>query len=244
MDTTYLREIGLTDNEIRVYLEALKRGEALASELAESTGVNRTLTYQILNNLMKRGLLSYVIKNNIKYFKAANPSKIIDFLKEKEMNIQKLIPDLLKLAKPQEKKYSVELYEGEEGLKTILSDIIRSKPKEFLDFTSGMTTVILPLYYMENWENKRIKAKIPARFLFNDTEIGRRRGNQISKLKYSEVRYLPKGLISPSHIYIYGDKLVIALWGKEFRFGIRVKSQEIADRFREFFEWFWKMSKK
>lgn len=244
MDTTYLREIGLTDNEIRIYLEALKRGESLASELAESTGVNRTLTYQILNNLMKRGLLSYVIKNNVKYFKAATPTKIIDFLKEKEMNIQKLIPDLLKLAKPQEKKYSVELYEGEEGLKTILNDIIRSKPKEFLDFTSGMTTVILPLYYMENWENKRIKAKIPARFLFNDTEIGRKRGSQLAKLKYSEVRYLPKDLISPSHIYIYEDKLVITLWGKEFRFGIRLKSQEIANRFREFFEWFWKLGKK
>lgn len=244
METTYLREIGMTDNEIRIFLELLKMKEALASDLSERARVNRTLTYQILNKLMKRGLISYVIKNNTKYFKAAHPSKLLDFLKEKEMNIQKIIPKLLKLVKPKEKKYSAELYEGIEGLKTILNDVVRSKPKEFLDFTSGMTTVLLPSYYMDNWEKKRVKAKISARFLFNNTEIGRKRGRQLAKLKISQVKYLPKGLMSPSHIYIYGNKVAITLWVKDFSFGILIKSQEIARRFTEFFNWFWKIAKK
>lgn len=244
METRYLKEIGLTDNEIRIYLELLNLGEALASELSNRTGINRTLTYQILNNLLRRGLISYVIKNNVKYFKAAHPSKLVDFLKEKETNIQRLIPDLLKLVKPTEKKYSVELYEGKEGLKTILNDVIRSRPKEFLDFTSGMTLILLPVYYIDNWEKKRLKANIYARFLFNKTDIGKKRGVQLSKLPKSEVRYLPEGFSAPSHIYIYGDKLGITLWEGDFPFGILIKSKEIADRFREFFEWFWKLSKK
>ena len=116
METKFLKDIGLTDNEIRIYLELIKLNEALASELADRTGVNRTLTYQILKNLLKKGLIAYVIKNNVKYFKAGHPSKLIDFLNEKQMNIQKLIPDLEKLPLPKEKKYSVELYEGKEGL--------------------------------------------------------------------------------------------------------------------------------
>ena len=62
METSLLREIGLTDNEIRIYIELLKQGEALASELANRTKVNRTLTYQILNKLIEWGLISYVIK--------------------------------------------------------------------------------------------------------------------------------------------------------------------------------------
>ena len=243
MNTEHLREIGLTDNEIRIYLELLKQGEALASELANRTKVNRTLTYQILNKLLERGLISYVIKNNTKYFKSAHPSKLIDFLKDKELNIQELIPELSKLTKSKEKKYDVELYEGLEGLKTILNDVIRTKPKEFLDLTSGMTTIISPPYYMDNWEKRRIKAKIYGRFLFNYTEIGRKRGKQLAKLKLSKVKYLPKGLMSPSHIYIYENKVGITLWEKESLFGILIKSQEIANRFREFFNWFWKISK-
>jgi len=41
MDTSYLKEIGLTDNEIRIYLELLKSEEALASELSDKTNVNQ-----------------------------------------------------------------------------------------------------------------------------------------------------------------------------------------------------------
>ncbi len=243
METKFLKDIGLTDNEIWIYMELLRLGEALASELSDRTNVNRTLTYQILNNLLKRGLISYVIKNNIKYFKASHPSKLVDFLKEKEQNIQKLVPELMKLSKPKEKSYSVELYEGKEGLKTVLNDVVRSKPKEFLDMTSGMTTVVLHEHYMDNWEVKRIKAGIYARFLFNDTKIGKDRGKQVGKLRKTGVRYLPKGLMSPSHIYVYGNKVAIGLWEKEFPFAILIKSKEIAARFKEFFEWFWRLSK-
>ncbi|MDO8740693.1 MAG: helix-turn-helix domain-containing protein [Candidatus Woesearchaeota archaeon] len=244
METDFLKDIGLTDNEIRVYLELLKLGEALASELSDRTNVNRTLTYQILSNLMKRGLISYVIKNNIKYFKAANPSKLLDFLKEKEINIERLIPELFKLTPPKEKKYSVELYEGKEGLKTIMNDIIRSKPKEWLDFTSGLTVEILPEFFMDKWNKSRIKEKIKARILINNTPEGRKRGKDLEKLKFTEIRYLPEDLKSPSHIYIYGNKVGIALWVKEFPFGVLIESEEIANRFREFFEWFWRLSKK
>ena len=36
-----MKEIGLTDNEIRIYLELLKSEEALASELSDKTNVNQ-----------------------------------------------------------------------------------------------------------------------------------------------------------------------------------------------------------
>jgi len=242
METQTLKEIGLSDNEIRIYVELLKQEEALASELADATKVNRTLTYQILNNLLKRGLISYFIKNNIKYFKEASPNKILDFWKEKENNIQQLIPELFKLVKTEKKSYSVELYEGKEGLKTIINDIIRTKPKEWLDFTAGLTTEILPDYFMENWERKRLKAKIKAKFLVNQTQEGLKRGKELSKLNLSEIKYLPKGFEIPSHIYIYGDKVAITLWTKDLPFGVLIKSREIADRFKEFFEWFWKLA--
>ncbi|MDP2750114.1 MAG: helix-turn-helix domain-containing protein [Nanoarchaeota archaeon] len=244
MDADALRELGFTDNETRVYIELLKREDALASDLADKTGVNRTLVYQILHRLIKKGLVSYVIKNNAKYFKAAHPDKLISFLKEKEHNIQKLIPELLNLKAHEEKKYSVELYEGTEGLKTILNDVVRTKPKEFLDMTSGKTVIILPRYLMEQWHRKRINANIKARLLYNRTSIGIRREKEMSLLPKTEARLLPPGLKSPSHIYIYGDNVAITLWEKEIPFGIIVHSKEMAERFTEFFDWFWKFAKK
>lgn len=242
METQHLKEIGFTDNEIRIYLELLKRNETLVSELADATSVNRTLTYQILKNLTKRGVVGYVIKNNVKYFKAAHPSRLLEFLKEKEYKIENMISELLNLSKPQSKNYTVELYDGKEGLKTVMNDILRTKPKEWLDITSGLTIDVLPDFFMEQWEKRRVKAKIKARFLLNSTSEGKKRGRQLEKLKLSEVKYLPKKLQSPSHIYIYGDKVGISLWSKDFPFSIVIKNEEVTKRFKEFFEWFWNNS--
>ncbi len=83
----------------------------------------------------------------------------MDFLKEKELSLQGIMPQLLELAKPKTKKPIVELYEGKEGLKTILNDVVRTKPKEFLDWTSGVTTIVLP-YFINKWKKERAKAGI------------------------------------------------------------------------------------
>lgn len=243
MDKTVLVKIGLSNNEAEVYLLLLRLEEDLASNIAEKSNISRPHIYDTLAKLVEKGLASYVIKNNRRCYRAVNPSKLMDFLKEKELNLGKVMPQLLELAKPKTKKPIVELYESKEGLKTILNDVIRTKPKEFLDLTSGMTTVVLP-YFMDNWEKRRVDAGIKGRFIFNDTKIGRKRAKEIMYLPLMELRFFPKGFESPSHIYVYGDKLAITLWTKEFPFGILVENKEIANRFREFFNWFWKISKK
>ncbi|MCX6799014.1 MAG: hypothetical protein NTW59_02880 [Candidatus Diapherotrites archaeon] len=243
MDPFILKEIGFSENEIKVYMELQKSQMLGASELARRAAINRTLCYQILNKLISKGLVGYVIKNNVKFFMAAHPSKLIDYLKEKQQAVSQLIPLMLEMRPVAERDYSAELFEGKEGLKTIMNDIIRSKPKEWLDLTSGMTTILLPEYYMQQWEKKRAYAKIRARFLVNDTPEGRERGKSLVNLKLSQTRYLPKGLIAPCHIYVYGNKVGITLWSEDSPFGVLIKSREIAQRFSEFFNWLWKISK-
>ena len=241
MDTSALKELGFTENEISVYLELLK-SEATASQLSRRTGINRTLAYQVLGRLFRIGLVSHTLQDDVKVFKAGHPSKLLAYLQDKELGVRNLLPELLALAPREKRTHSVELYEGKEGLKTLMNDILRLRPKEWLDITSGQTVDVLPDYFMDNWEKKRAKAGIHARFLVNSTEQGRKRGSQLSALKFSQVRYLPKGLYSPAHIYVYANKVGIALWEREFPFGVIIESREIASRFREFFEWFWRKS--
>ncbi|MBI2130053.1 helix-turn-helix domain-containing protein [Candidatus Woesearchaeota archaeon] len=241
MDRTALTNMGLSNNEADVYLLLLEQEEALASDIAEKSKISRPHIYDTLAKLVDKGLASNIIKNNRRYFRAVNPGKLMDFLREKELSLQNIMPQLLELAKHKTKKPVVELYEGKEGLKTILNDVIKTKPREFLDWTSGKTTLVLP-YFIDKWEIERAKAKVYSRFLMNDTPEGRKRGAELLKFDQCELRYLPKGMETPSHIYIYGDKLAITLWTKDFPFGILVHNKEIADRFKEFFNWFWKIS--
>ena len=59
-----LREAGLTGNESKVYYELLKKGQLSANQLAKNIGMDRTLTYTVLNHLIEKGMVSYTIKSN------------------------------------------------------------------------------------------------------------------------------------------------------------------------------------
>ena len=65
MEEELLAEFGLTRNEIRVYLTLLKMGSALAGEITEKTGIHRRNIYDSLERLQEKGLVSFVIINNI-----------------------------------------------------------------------------------------------------------------------------------------------------------------------------------
>ena len=78
MDKEILQEVGLNDKEAIIYFELLKEKIANASKLAKLTKINRTTVYLELENLTRKGLVSYVIKNSKRYYQAALPEKLLD----------------------------------------------------------------------------------------------------------------------------------------------------------------------
>ena len=93
MELSRIEELGLTKHEAIVYKALLELGETKTGAIVKTTNLHRVLIYDALESLIKKGLASYVIKENIKYFKAANPERILDFLKEKEEIANEIIPD-------------------------------------------------------------------------------------------------------------------------------------------------------
>jgi len=243
-----LRRIGLLDNEIKIYLTLLKMGSALASELAEKTDFHRVYVYDVLKSLTNKGLVTYVIKNNKKYFDVISPNKILDLLKEKEdeikkqeQEIQKILPQLLLLHKPRKNRPIVEVYEGKEGMKTIFNDILRTK-KEWLTIGgTGHVPKVLP-YFIPGWHLKRKKAKIKARAIFYDTKNGRKRGKEFLNIGLAEVKHMPKEYVLPATIYLWENKTAIVLISEEKPYGILIESKEITKSFKAYFELVWRMS--
>ena len=60
----HLTKAGLTGNESKIYLELLKNEELTANELSKKVSMDRTLAYTVLNHLIEKGLISYIIKQN------------------------------------------------------------------------------------------------------------------------------------------------------------------------------------
>ena len=70
MDTKILERVGLTKNEIKIYLALLELGTTTTGPLTRKAGIHASRVYESLNNLIKKGLVSFVIKANIKHFSA------------------------------------------------------------------------------------------------------------------------------------------------------------------------------
>ncbi len=239
MDLKALEGLGLNRNEAKVYLALLDTGPSLAGGIARESGINRRSVYDATKQLSEKGLVSHVLVNGKMQFQPADPARLMEMAKEMGAGIEAMLPAMQEAFSKAREKLEVEVFTGKEGLKSILGDVLEVRPREFLTITSGMTTVLLP-YYIDKWHERRVRAGIRMRMLMNDTELGRKRGRSFGGGTLSEVRYLPKGFETPSHIYIYGDKVAVTIWALDHPSGILIDNAGVASRFAEFFEWFWK----
>jgi len=127
-----LKQAGLTGNQTKVYLELTKKGELSANQLSKNLGLDRTLTYTILNNLVEKGQISHITKENKKFFKVANPENLLNPIKSKEVIILDLIKELSKIKSKEQIETDINIYEGREGIRTLMKLIF--KEKELLSF--------------------------------------------------------------------------------------------------------------
>ncbi len=227
-----LKDVGLTENEADVYFILLRLQESLASQVAKQSKIARTNVYDILNKLIEKGLVTYTIKNNRRYFKAVDPDRLLEYFKEKEKNLKDLLPELRELYKPLKTKARIEIYEGVEGLKTILNDIIKTE-KEIRAFgASERIREYLPDYFIKRYLKERRKKKIVARQLFTE-------GTKVIKTPVSIFKSLPKKFSSPSTTVIYGDNVTIWIW-TETPTIILIESKAVAKSYKDHFELMWK----
>ena len=105
MDEKILEEIGLSKNEIKVYLALLKLGKTTSWKLMSETGIQVSALYYCLDNLIKKGLASYSMISNKKHFQAAPPEQLIQLVEGRKKKLEILLPKLKKFKKQVGKEF-------------------------------------------------------------------------------------------------------------------------------------------
>ena len=90
----FLRDIGLTEAETKIYLVLNELGSTTATKIITKSGLHKSTTYETLERLTDKGLVSSIIKGKKRYFYAADPEKLLAIVKEREANIQRILPEL------------------------------------------------------------------------------------------------------------------------------------------------------
>lgn len=234
-----LEDIGLTTNDIKVYLALLDLGSSLAGQITKKSQINRTCCYDALERLMDKGLVTYIIRANRKYFQAVNPSRLMELLREKEENVSKILPMLEKRFSFAEEKQEASLYKGKQGMKSVAEDVLRTRPKEVFIFGAEGNFVEIMKHYAMQWHKKRKKLGIKMNIIYNEALRQKRSERTFPLFK---MRFISKEYDMPATTWLYGDKVTIIVWSEPIIVTV-IKSKEIFKSYYNFFDILWKIAK-
>ena len=240
-----LEQAGLSGNEVKVYLSLLDLGSALAGEITKKSGVNRTNVYDALDRLIGKGIVSYVIQANRKYFEATSPERIIKYLDEKENELKRkkklihsVLPELELKRKLSKEPQEATIYKGKKGLKSVAEDVLNTK-KEMFVFGAEGRFVELFTHYAAQWHMRRGKLKIPLKIIYNEKIRSKK-----SKAKFplAKIKFNSNMYETPATTWIYGYKVAIIVWSDQ-PIATLIRSKEVANSYKQFFDILWKDSK-
>lgn len=239
MLTKILQNIGLTSKEAQVYLANLEVGLAPVSTIALRAKMNRVTSYDILEKLIQKGLVSFVTKDKIKYFCATDPELVVNDFQSKTKALEQALPDLKRLhgdtTHPR-----VHYYEGVEGIKRIYADTLTSQT-EILNYCNSQEIRNFWPGYDEEYVKERAKRKIYLRGIAPHDHYGQEVQSQDQE-SYREIRLVSKEQFNfTNEINIYENKVAIISCKSEL-IGMIIESPEIANTQRSIFKMVWEFA--
>ncbi len=248
MDETLLEKLGLTKGEIKVYLALNELGEATVGPIGKKSKVSKSKIYDILEKLIDKGLVGYIIKEGTKYFIANNPNMILEYIRKKEQELQKtksemelILPQLMMKRAVAKNQPIAEIYSGWQGITAIRDELMARYKAGEIFLTMGCPKAAndrLEHYFLQ-FHERRQKNKVGMRIIYNTD--AREYGRVRTKMKRTSVRYLPKQFPSPHWIDIFPETIMFVLVSKN-PVTFVVRDGELANSFRSYFDIMWKNS--
>lgn len=234
-----LKEYGLSEKEAQTYLTLLPLGSINLQEIAKRVNFPRTTVYNTLSYLSQKGLVSKIIKKGVTFFEASDPEKLIDNLKQKKELLERVLPDLQGLKKSIIETSSVEIYEGNKGLSTILSDVFKIKQQTYY-FGSYSLSIERLKHLPGHFRTLRLDRKIPAKIVID--KHNEETFHKPAYKKITEMRFLDSLKDFPCMIFIYGNNVAIYTLEDEL-VGIIIRNKQVAEAIMLVFNIYWKIGK-
>ncbi|UCG36691.1 MAG: helix-turn-helix domain-containing protein [Candidatus Bathyarchaeota archaeon] len=191
-----LQKLGLSKNEIRVYVYLARSRERKASEISEALSLHRTETYRILRDLEKRGLVSSVFEKPLKFIATPFEKAIEALIEAKKLRIRQLerkkkdlIEIWLSLPHPEivhQRKEVFQILEGEEQVDFKANEIVQKAETKTSIFASEDDLARLYHSGLIDRLEKLSKKKLEVKLL---TKNCRKSQFFVQKIRLPDVRY-------------------------------------------------------
>lgn len=229
MDEKNLEKLGLTKSEAKVYQSVLKLGLCSVRDVSKDTGFHRTNIYDVLEQLKEKGIMTTVREGKTMKYKVSDPSNLYNMLQEKKEMLDKMFPSIQQMYASSYDKIQVEVFKGDEGMKSAFNDMIKARKPIYGFGVKGQLREKLPIYAAQ-WSRDVRKNKIPYYAIYTEKNL---------PPYYTEIRFVSKEMNSPVATFIYGDKININIWDPDLT-AIVIKSKSVSDMYKKHFDLLWK----
>ncbi len=241
-----LHMIGFTNSETKVYEALLSLRVASKGEILKKAKIAPSKIYHVLDKLIAKGVVSSIIKNNVKHFSAAPVSRIRDFLQQKKEEVVReekallhVLPFLEKLQQMPIAETRIEVFLGWKGMETVYTTLIeQASPGDnfyVLGASAGEYSDRTKRFFLRYGliaHRKGLRGKI----IFNeDARAYARSFEKESRIRY-EKRFLPRA--SPVEILIGRLVSAVVILKKE-PIILLIHDKETADGFISYFKELW-----
>ena len=239
-------KIGLSGRDKRVYEALLTLRHASVRAIAQHTGINRGSAYESLQALQKAGLAGFTTYGKRQRYVAHNPQVLHEIVDEKRRSLSLAHDDIdLYAASLRATQHSNETipfassYEGNEGLASILRDVLAtlkaSKRKSYRVISTSDLHEYL-YYNFKNYTHERIKNGIAVKV------IAHAKGTVATKADLAERRVLASDIKPPRcYTIIYGTKTAfIALSDTNLPHGAIIDNPDITNLQIALFDKLWR----
>lgn len=232
IEKTFCR-LGLSKNEVRVFMYLARTGEHKASEISEALSLHRTETYRILRDLEKKGLVSSVFEKPLKFiatpFEKAIDALIeikkmkINLLEKKKESLVNLWLSLPQVEIAHERKEVFQILEGAEQISLKADELLNNVEKEVFIFMSEHD--IANFYHsgildkLEKLAKKNVKAQLLTSYSPKSCFFLEKMNLKKARYLLSEIKdELPTYILTDNEQLLLlirtndGKKKVAALW--------------------------------
>jgi sugar-specific transcriptional regulator TrmB len=248
-----LKEIGLKEKEISIYLSLLPLGSAPASILGKYTGITRSTAQYTCHQLEKKGIIKSVYKKNTYYY-TPEPIEKLHFLLDNKIKkfedtkeeLDRMGSDLMGLMNPHTTLPKVRFYEGTDGVIELLKDELKmtkddigygahrfykTAPKEFQDFICN------------EYDKKRAEMNWKSYVLWTDTPLAKERIKIDNEINRTSLLVPKEKFFFDSSFQIYQNKVAFYSYRETDLTGVLIENEHIQETMLNVFRMAWNYAK-
>ncbi|QFR39698.1 hypothetical protein A9Q91_05810 [Candidatus Gracilibacteria bacterium 28_42_T64] len=246
-----LEKVGLSQNEINVYLTSLSIGQSTASIIGQKIGLNRSTARYTCQSLVSKRIMSMIPKKDYYLFSAEDPEKLLSILNKeyslidnKVRDLQQIMGDLKGLINPQASIPKVKYYQGVDGVIELLEDTLEEGKEIYgaIKIDNNMNPKIKK-YIKDTYIPLRKSSNFNSYGLFNDNDETKSYKKLDKEINRFSMLVPEEFFPFPASFHIYGNKVSFYSFYENEITGIIIENQHIHDTQLSMFKLGWEMAK-